>query len=215
VATWRRGRGGGPRWYRRRVLPLYGELEALEDLVNTVSGAVWLQHQQSPRFSLLNALNSLESVEVCGCVATTRHLEEGDNVVEERDHRRHCQHHIMEEVADCDEPKGRKRQKKMMEPRGKAAKPQKAGPPPKEEEQCHRRHYDYFVDYSSVAGDSIAAPAIQALFDEVIIRAVPELYFGPELSEIRFPGTGTFFQFRPDPELFTKKFKKIKNRKKM
>jgi len=45
-----------------------------------------------------------------------------------------------------------------------------------------------------------------------VCRVVPELYFGPELSEIRFPGTGTgtFFQFRPEPELFTKKFKKLK-----
>ena len=143
----------GPHWHE--VLPLYRDLQMFEDLVDDVTGAVRLEQ---PRFSLLFALNSLECA---------HHLENDDGQKEDEPQSQSSSLLLPKPQSPSSSMPGAQeiaKEKKKKKAIWKANKQQKADATTMEH-HC-QRHY-YFVDAGD-QGDSIAAPMIQSIFDEVI-----------------------------------------------
>jgi len=133
----------GPHWHE--LHPLYRDLEKLEDLAIAVGGAVCLQHDR--RFSLLNALNSLERV---------LHHQHVDLDASDVDQKNDGADASYEQRPDPAEP-----------PSPQEAASSSATLQQQQQQKPHHRHQYYFVDAGD-QGNSIAAASVQAIFDEVI-----------------------------------------------
>ena len=148
----------GPHW--REVLPLYRDLEKLEDLINAVGGAVWLQHDR--RFSLLNSLEHVHHQHRVDLDSSSDMDQKKDGADAHDEQRR--------DLAEAEPPPPPEAPLPGAPSSSSAAalhttqlKQQQQQKP----RHRHRHQHYYFVD---AGDDSIAADSVvQAIFDEVTI----------------------------------------------